>query len=152
VVSLVHNSLRGYGWLLMQRHRVRQAIWECEQNRFEPLRTGHRCACREAQECGERRTILRAAAVAWWRYRRGVTGADDDTVLGAGDEVAFAQTPGSPREPAARAQDEEQACLRGFRKVDEPKAQARFDTSAEVRGGLVTAFDHYEQGTPDWSR
>jgi hypothetical protein len=29
---------------------------------------------------------------------------------------------------------------------DEPKAQALFETSAEVLGGLRTAFQHYEGG------
>ena len=29
---------------------------------------------------------------------------------------------------------------------DEPKAQALFETSAEVLGGLRTAFEHYEKG------
>ena len=31
-------------------------------------------------------------------------------------------------------------------KVSEPKAQALFETSAEVLQGLVTAFHHYETG------
>jgi hypothetical protein len=30
-------------------------------------------------------------------------------------------------------------------KLAEPKAQALFETSAEVLIGLATAFDHYEQ-------
>jgi hypothetical protein len=32
-------------------------------------------------------------------------------------------------------------------KVNEPKAQALFETSAEVLSGLHTAFKHYERGT-----
>ena len=32
-------------------------------------------------------------------------------------------------------------------KFDEPKAQALFETSAEVLQGLHTAFDHYESGS-----
>ena len=32
-------------------------------------------------------------------------------------------------------------------KFDEPKAQALFETSAEVLKGLKTAFDHYESGS-----
>ena len=32
------------------------------------------------------------------------------------------------------------------REFDEPKAQALFETSAEVLGGLRTAFQHYESG------
>ena len=31
-------------------------------------------------------------------------------------------------------------------KFQEPKAQALFETSAEVLTGLKTAFDHYEKG------
>ncbi len=30
-------------------------------------------------------------------------------------------------------------------KIDEPKAQALFETAAEVIGGLDTAFKHYEE-------
>lgn len=30
-------------------------------------------------------------------------------------------------------------------KVNEPKAQALFETTAEVLNGLVTAYTHYEQ-------
>ncbi len=30
-------------------------------------------------------------------------------------------------------------------KIDEPKAQALFETTAEVIGGLDTAFKHYEE-------
>jgi hypothetical protein len=38
--------------------------------------------------------------------------------------------------------------LRGdVRQIDEPKAQALFETSAEVLEGLQTAFTHYEQGS-----
>lgn len=32
-------------------------------------------------------------------------------------------------------------------KVHDPKAQALFETTAEVLGGLVTAFEHFEQRT-----
>ena len=36
--------------------------------------------------------------------------------------------------------------LRGdVNKIDEPKAQALFETAAEVIGGLDTAFKHYEE-------
>ena len=38
-------------------------------------------------------------------------------------------------------------------KVDEPRAQALFETTAEVLQGLVTAYDHYDQGTEQaWRR
>jgi len=30
-------------------------------------------------------------------------------------------------------------------KVEDPKAQALFETSAEVLGGLITAYEHFEQ-------
>lgn len=33
-----------------------------------------------------------------------------------------------------------------IRQFDEPKAQALFETSAEVLQGLHTAFSHYEAG------
>ena len=32
-------------------------------------------------------------------------------------------------------------------KIDEPKAQAVFETAAEVLAGLKTAFEHYERGS-----
>lgn len=32
-------------------------------------------------------------------------------------------------------------------KVDDPKAQALFETTAEVLGGLERAFEHFEQGS-----
>jgi hypothetical protein len=32
-------------------------------------------------------------------------------------------------------------------KVDDPTAQALFETTAEVLKGLVTAYDHFESGT-----
>ena len=35
-------------------------------------------------------------------------------------------------------------------KVQDPKAQARFETSAEVLTGLVTAYEHYEERQPAW--
>jgi hypothetical protein len=30
-------------------------------------------------------------------------------------------------------------------KIEDPKAQALFETTAEVLTGLITAYDHYEQ-------
>ena len=35
-------------------------------------------------------------------------------------------------------------------KISEPKAQALFETTAEVCTGLVTAFDHYDKKAPAW--
>lgn len=38
-------------------------------------------------------------------------------------------------------------------RVDEPKAQALFETTAEVLKGLVTAYEHYEQQSEEaWRR
>jgi hypothetical protein len=34
-------------------------------------------------------------------------------------------------------------------KVSDPKAQALFETSAEVLGGLITAYEHFEQRSED---
>lgn len=34
-----------------------------------------------------------------------------------------------------------------IRKIDEPKAQALFETAAEVLKGLRAAFEHYERGS-----
>ena len=34
-----------------------------------------------------------------------------------------------------------------IRQFDEPKAQALFETAAEVLQGLHTAFDHYQHGS-----
>jgi hypothetical protein len=36
-------------------------------------------------------------------------------------------------------------------KVTDPKAQALFETSAEVLGGLIAAYEHFEQKSePAW--
>ena len=35
---------------------------------------------------------------------------------------------------------------RDVERVNEPRAQALFETSAEVLQGLVTAYEHYEEG------
>jgi len=37
-------------------------------------------------------------------------------------------------------------CRRESVKIDEPKAQVLFETSAEVLGGLKTAYEHYATG------
>ncbi|HEX6385275.1 MAG TPA: hypothetical protein VF177_11445 [Anaerolineae bacterium] len=34
-------------------------------------------------------------------------------------------------------------------KVNDPKAEALFETAAEVLGGLKTAFEHYEQSSEE---
>lgn len=35
-------------------------------------------------------------------------------------------------------------------KIAEPKAQALFETTAEVCGGLIKAFDDYDRKAPAW--
>lgn len=43
--------------------------------------------------------------------------------------------------------------LRGdVKQFDEPKAQALFETAAEVLQGLHTAFDHYQHGSEEAMR
>ncbi len=38
-------------------------------------------------------------------------------------------------------------------KIDDPRAQALLETTAQVCGGLVTAMEHYETGAePAWRR
>jgi hypothetical protein len=38
-------------------------------------------------------------------------------------------------------------------KIDEPRAQALFETTAEVCSGLATAYEHYDaQAGPAWKR
>lgn len=37
-------------------------------------------------------------------------------------------------------------CREDVGKVNEPKAQAMFETTAEVLGGLKTAYEHYASG------
>jgi hypothetical protein len=37
-------------------------------------------------------------------------------------------------------------CREDIGKITEPKAQALFETTAEVLMGLVTAYDHYDAG------
>lgn len=35
-------------------------------------------------------------------------------------------------------------------KINDPKGQALFETTAEVLGGLLTAYTHHEEGAPAW--
>jgi hypothetical protein len=37
-------------------------------------------------------------------------------------------------------------CRKDISKISEPKAQVLFETAAEVLGGLITAFEHYDKG------
>jgi hypothetical protein len=34
-------------------------------------------------------------------------------------------------------------------KVEDPRAEALFEATAEVLGGLITAYEHYERGTEE---
>ena len=45
----------------------------------------------------------------------------------------------------------QQECRADIRLVDDPKAQALFETVAEVVGGLLNALEHYQAGSePAW--
>ena len=54
-----------------------------------------------------------------------------------------------PRAHAANVRKEFRELIEHLRgdinKIDEPKAQALFETAAEVISGLETAFKHYEE-------
>src|SRR5690348_13573241 len=45
----------------------------------------------------------------------------------------------------------QQECRADIRRVDDPKAQALFETVAEVVGGLLNVLEHYRAGSePAW--
>jgi hypothetical protein len=46
-----------------------------------------------------------------------------------------------------RLQDLSQHMREDVAKINEPKAQALFETSAEVLDGLIKALDHYERSS-----
>jgi hypothetical protein len=49
--------------------------------------------------------------------------------------------------------DAETHARRDAELVEEPRAKALFETTAEVLRGLSTAYDHYQQGTESaWQR
>lgn len=58
---------------------------------------------------------------------------------------------GDPRHHTAKVKDMLAGVVEHVRsdvgKVNDPKAQALFETTAEVLIGLKTAYEHYEQGT-----
>jgi hypothetical protein len=60
------------------------------------------------------------------------------------------QTVTDPRQHTAKIQGMLDDLTRHLRedvgKVEEPKAQALFETTAEVLQGLKKAYEHYEQG------
>lgn len=37
-----------------------------------------------------------------------------------------------------------------LQQVSDPKARALFETTAEVLGGLMAAYEHYQEGAPAW--
>jgi hypothetical protein len=63
---------------------------------------------------------------------------------------AAQQTQTDPRHHTANIKGMLDDLIRHLRQdvsvVEEPKAQALFETTAEVLQGLKTAFEHYEQG------
>lgn len=54
-----------------------------------------------------------------------------------------------PREHARKIKEmldgSRQHIREDINKVNDPKAQALFETSAEVLGGLITAYEHFEK-------
>ena len=44
-------------------------------------------------------------------------------------------------------QQVQQECRADIERIDDPKAQALFETAAEVAGGLLKAFEHYQAGS-----
>lgn len=62
-----------------------------------------------------------------------------------------------PRHHTGKLKDMLEEVIRHAReditKIEEPKAQALFETAAEVCGGLTKALSHYEQRSePAWQR
>ena len=48
-------------------------------------------------------------------------------------------------------QQVQQECRADIERIDDPKAQALFETAAEVAGGLLKALEHYQKGSePAW--
>lgn len=52
---------------------------------------------------------------------------------------------------AAMLQQAQQECRADIGRIDDPKAQALFETVAEAVGGLMRALEHYQMGSePAW--
>ena len=52
---------------------------------------------------------------------------------------------------ATLLQQAQQECRADIGRIDDPKAQALFETVAEVVGGLMKALEHYQTGSePAW--
>ena len=48
-------------------------------------------------------------------------------------------------------QHAQQECRADIGRIDDPKAQALFETAADVAGGLLKALEHYQMGSePAW--
>lgn len=55
------------------------------------------------------------------------------------------------RHIATMLQQVQQECRADIERIDDPKAQALFETVAEVVGGLMKALEHYQAGSePAW--
>lgn len=75
-----------------------------------------------------------------------------------GRETAMTEPAGhhssDPRHHARKLQDMLNGVIEHARedisKVSDPKAQALFETTAEVCAGLATAMEHYQQQKPAW--
>jgi|ThiBiot_300_plan_2_1041538.scaffolds.fasta_scaffold41256_2 hypothetical protein len=87
------------------------------------------------------------------RYRNSITVMDitekkEVTIM---TETNKAYPEDDPRHHTAKIKGMLDELIRHLRedtsKVDEPKAQAVFETTAEVLTGLKTAFEHYERGS-----
>lgn len=63
------------------------------------------------------------------------------------DRMQYAES--DPRHHTLKIKDMLNEAMQHMRedisKVSDPKAQALFETSAEVLRGLITAYDHFEQ-------
>lgn len=63
-------------------------------------------------------------------------------------------TPGEHAQHIAHMlQQAQQECREDVKRINDPKAQALFETIAEVVGGLLKALEHYQTGSePAWQR
>lgn len=75
--------------------------------------------------------------------------------MSAGDDLRRGRDESDPRYHAENIQrmlrDVMNHAREDVSKVDDPKAQALYETTAEVLGGLATAYQHYlEQSEEAW--
>jgi hypothetical protein len=68
------------------------------------------------------------------------------------DQTAYPEN--DPRHHTARLREMLQELVSHARedigKISEPRAQALFETTAEVCTGLINAYDHYDKKAPAW--